>query len=70
MKRIIDAEQYLYKRVRINSQGVCYNETGEVIGCDGYTLEIRLDRITEEMKGYGDTKRGIVNVELNELTFI
>lgn len=68
--RIYDAEQYLGKLVRINSDGVCHNETGEVIGSDGDTLEIRLDRITEEMKGYEDTKRGIVNCYLCDLTFL
>lgn len=43
---------------------VLYKETGTVIRRDeDDSVVIKLDRITEVMKGYDDAKTGVVNVD-------
>lgn len=47
---------------------LCHGMTGTVVNRDAYTVEVRLDSITEEMMGYEDLRTGLANFYPNNLT--
>jgi hypothetical protein len=59
------------QRVRVNDPGqVCDGMTGEVVNLDAYTVEVRFETVTEEMKEYEDTRTGLANFEPKNLTIL
>lgn len=51
-------------RVRVNMPGhMLHNMLGTVVDIETDTLQVRFDVVTEPMKGYGDTKKGLANIE-------
>lgn len=40
-----------------------HNMLGTVVDIETDTLQVRFDVVTEPMKGYGDTKKGLANIE-------
>lgn len=56
-------------RVRVNHPGhFLHGMFAIVVDRDAYTVEVRFDTITEEMKDYQDTRKGLANVLPEHLT--
>jgi hypothetical protein len=56
------------QRVKVNSPGhFLHDMTATVVERDAYTVEIRFDTITEKMRGFEDTRKGLASVEPQEL---
>ncbi len=55
-------------RVRVNHPGhFLHGMVATVVDRDAYTVEIRFDTVTEEMKDYTDTRKGLASVEPEHL---
>lgn len=55
-------------RVIVNVRGHFLNGMeATVVDRDAYTVEVRFDTITEAMKDYEDTRKGIANFEPDNL---
>lgn len=55
-------------RVRVNKPGHMLHEmTGEVVDMESHLLQIRFDQVTEAMKHYEDTRKGLAMLEPKEV---
>lgn len=71
-RHVIETEPYeVGLRVRINSPGhFMHGMTGEVVDRDAYSIDVRMDTVTDEMRKYDDARTGVVTLNAAKLEIL